>query len=68
MRGAGRAVNSEVLYLVVSARFVAIYDLEDATRPFSSPEYEAAVGWDEHAARVRGYHGFRIYRLSFEIR
>jgi len=44
MRGAGRAVNSEVLYLVVSARFVAIYDLEDATRPFSSPEYELRLG------------------------
>jgi len=47
-------------------RFVAIYDLEDATRPFSSPQYEAAVGWDEHTPHLRGYHGFRIYRLSFE--
>jgi hypothetical protein len=47
-------------------RFIAIYDLEDATRPFSSPQYRAAVGWDEHAAHLRGYHGFRIYRLSFE--
>ncbi len=47
-------------------RFLAIYDLEDETRPFSTPEYESAVGWDEHAAHLRGYHGFRIYRLTFE--
>jgi hypothetical protein len=44
-------------------RFLAIYDLEDPTRPFSTPEYERAVGWDEYADRIRGYHGFRIYRL-----
>ena len=44
-------------------RFLAIYDLEDAHRPFSTPEYEAAVGWDDHATHIRGYHGFRIYRL-----
>lgn len=47
-------------------RFLAVYDLEDATRPFATPEYEAAVGWDEHTGHLRGYHGFRIYRLSFE--
>ena len=44
-------------------RFLAIYDLEDPTRPFSTPEYEAAVGWDEHVNHIRGYHGFRVYRL-----
>jgi hypothetical protein len=44
-------------------RFLAIYDLEDATRPFSTPEYEAAVGWDDYVDHIRGYHGFRIYRL-----
>jgi hypothetical protein len=47
-------------------RFVAIYDLEDAVRPFSTPEYEAAVGWDEHGVHLRGYHGFRIYRLTYD--
>lgn len=47
-------------------RFLAIYDLEDATRPFSTPEYEAAVGWDEHGVHLRGYHGFRIYRLTHD--
>ena len=44
-------------------RFMAIYGLEDAERPFHTPEYEAAVGWDEHGEAIRGYHGFRIYRL-----
>jgi hypothetical protein len=44
-------------------RFLAIYDLEDPIKPFSTPEYEAAVGWDEHVNHIRGYHGFRIYRL-----
>jgi hypothetical protein len=44
-------------------RFLAIYDLEDSTRPFTTPEYEAAVGWDEQVEHIRGYHGFRIYRL-----
>src|SRR3989442_961647 len=47
-------------------RFLAIYDLEDATRPFSTPAYKSAVGWDEHAVHLRGYHGFRIYRLTME--
>lgn len=47
-------------------RFLAIYDLEDAKRPFSTHEYQAAVGWDEHAIHLRGYHGFRVYQLTFE--
>jgi hypothetical protein len=47
-------------------RFLAIYDLEDPTRPFSTPEYQAAVGWDDHVEHIRGYHGFRIYRLSYD--
>jgi hypothetical protein len=44
-------------------RFLAIYDLEDEIRPFNTPEYEAAVGWDDQLPHIRGYHGFRIYRL-----
>jgi hypothetical protein len=47
-------------------RYLAIYDLEDRTRPFSSPEWEAAVGWDEHVDCIRGFHGFRVYRQVFE--
>jgi hypothetical protein len=47
-------------------RFLAIYDLEDDTQPFSSPEFEAANGWDEHVDHIRGFHGFRVYRLEFE--
>jgi hypothetical protein len=47
-------------------RFLALYDLEDDTRPFNSPEWEAAVGWDEHVDHIRGFHGFRVYRLIFE--
>lgn len=47
-------------------RFLAMYDLENATLPFSTPEYEAAVGWDEHSVNLRGYHGFRIYRLTYD--
>jgi hypothetical protein len=43
--------------------FLAIYALEDEDRPFSTSEYEAAVGWDDQLAHLRGYHGFRIYRL-----
>lgn len=42
--------------------FLAVYGLADAKRPFGTPEYEAAVGWDEHLEVIRGYHGFRIYR------
>lgn len=42
--------------------FMAVYALADALRPFATPEYESAVGWDEHVERIRGYHGFRIYR------
>jgi hypothetical protein len=47
-------------------RFLAVYDLEDATRPFASPEWEGAVGWDEHVEHIRGFHGFRVYSLIFE--
>jgi hypothetical protein len=35
-------------------------------RPFNSPEWEAAVGWDEHVDHIRGFHGFRVYRLIFD--
>ena len=44
--------------------FLAIYELEDAERPFNSPEFDQAVGWDEHLPKLRGYHGFRIYRRA----
>lgn len=44
--------------------FLAVYELEDDVRPFNTPEYEAAVGWDEQVGFLRGYHGFRIYRLT----
>jgi hypothetical protein len=47
-------------------RFLAIYDLEDDERPFATPEWNAAVGWDEHVDYIRGFHGFRVYRLIFE--
>lgn len=47
-------------------RFMAIYDLEDPDRPFNTLEWEAAVGWDEHVDHIRGFHGFRVYRLIFE--
>lgn len=47
-------------------RFLAIYDLEDDERPFDSPEWAAAVGWDEHVDHIRGFHGFRVYRLTFD--
>lgn len=44
-------------------RFLAVYDLEDEKRPFGSKEWRSAVGWDEHVEHIRGYHGFRVYRL-----
>lgn len=47
-------------------RFLAIYDLEDDERPFGSPEWASAVGWDEHVDHIRGFHGFRVYRLIFD--
>jgi hypothetical protein len=47
-------------------RFLAVYDLEDAERPFNSPEWESAVGWDDHVDHIRGFHGFRVYRLTFD--
>jgi len=43
--------------------FLAVYALDDERRPFNTPEYEAAVGWDDQVGYLRGYHGFRIYRL-----
>lgn len=43
--------------------FMAVYGLEDAERPFGTAEYEEATGWDEHVEHIRGYHGFRIYRI-----
>jgi hypothetical protein len=50
-----------------SARFLAMYELTDESRPFATPEYEAAVGWDEHVGHLRGYHGFRIYRRHYSV-
>jgi hypothetical protein len=47
-------------------RFLAIYDLDDESQPFTSPEYHRAVGWDDHVGHIRGYHGFRIYRLTYD--
>lgn len=47
-------------------RFLAIYDLEDPETPFASEEWRSAVGWDEHAEHIRGFHGFRVYRLIFD--
>jgi len=46
-------------------RFLAIYDLDAPELAFASPEWEAAVGWDEHVDHLRGFHGFRVYRLLF---
>lgn len=46
--------------------FLALYDLEDAERPFNTPDWELAVGWDEHLDHIRAFHGFRVYRLIFE--
>ena len=47
-------------------RFLAIYDLEDDTRPFGSKQWASAVGWDEYVEHIRGFHGFRVYRLVFD--
>lgn len=47
-------------------RFLAIYDLADDVRPFNSPEWEGAVGWDDHADHIRGFHGFRVYHLTYD--
>ena len=44
-------------------RLMAIYGLDDPTTPFGTEQYQAAVGWDDFTDRIRGYHGFRIYRL-----
>ena len=46
-----------------ATRFLAMYDLSDLTTPFSTPEYENAVGWDDHDEALLGYHGFRTYEL-----
>jgi hypothetical protein len=47
--------------------FLAIYDLADAIQPFTSRDYEAAVGWDEHDSSLLGYHGFRIFELETSV-
>lgn len=48
------------------SRYLAVYDLEDTQQPFDSPEWEAAVGWDEYVGYIRGFHGFRVYQKVFE--
>jgi len=47
-------------------RLLAIYELEDGVRPFQTPQWRAAVGWDEHVEHIRGFHGFRVYRKTFD--
>lgn len=47
-------------------RFLAIYDLEDDVRPFGSEQWASAVGWDDFVQHIRGFHGFRVYRLTFD--
>jgi hypothetical protein len=47
-------------------RFLAIYDLDAAEVAFSSAEWKAAVGWDDHLQHIRGFHGFRVYRLVYD--
>jgi hypothetical protein len=56
--------NERYAALTGDPLFLAVYGLADAERPFGTPEYEAAVGWDEHLDAIRGYHGFRIYRQT----
>jgi hypothetical protein len=56
--------NERYEALAAEPLFLAVYGLADAERPFTTPEYEAAVGWDEHLDAIRGYHGFRIYRRT----
>jgi hypothetical protein len=53
--------------VTVPNRFLAVYELSDERSPFNSPEYERAVGWDEHVGNLRGYHGFRIYRRRYGV-
>ena len=48
-------------------RFMALYELEDEELAFSSPEYQAAFGWDEFAFHIRNSHS-RNYRLIHEVR
>lgn len=47
-------------------RFLAIYDLDDPETPFTSDEWDSAVGWDEHVDHIRGFHGFRVYERIFD--
>jgi heme-degrading monooxygenase HmoA len=46
-------------------RFLALYELSSPELAFGSDEWAAAVGWDEHVAGIRGFHGFRVYELVF---
>jgi hypothetical protein len=62
----GWLANSRYECVDGEPRFLAIYELSDPARPFNSPEWDAAVGWDEHADHIRGFHGFRVYRLIFD--
>jgi hypothetical protein len=49
-----------------ASEVLAIYDLEDPDRPFATPEWQQAVGWDEHVDHIRGFHGWRVYHLRFD--
>jgi hypothetical protein len=48
-------------------RFLAVYGISDEDRPFSSPEYDGAVGWESHVDSLLGFHGFRIYRRRYAV-
>jgi hypothetical protein len=42
---------------------VPYFDLT-VTTPFTSEQFQSAVGWDGHESDLMGYHGFRIYELA----
>jgi hypothetical protein len=61
LRCPGWVANRRYECLDGEPRFLAVYELEDPVRPFTSREWESVVGWDEHVEHIRGFHGFRVY-------
>jgi hypothetical protein len=59
--------NRRYRSLTTGGRVMAAYGLEDEEEPFGTDQYEASSGWDDFTPHIRGYHGFRIYRLVSRV-
>ena len=62
----GWLANRRYECINVDPRFLAICELVDDAERFNGPERERAAGWDEQVDQIRGFHGFRVCRLTYD--